>query len=82
MIDKLISTMPEVVRSLAAPLEHVDKITSISTGGDSACMNKVTGDLTKNGCPGSRSVRNPFGGANGRPVQTSGRYDAQKRDKE
>ena len=47
MIDKLISTMPEVVRSLAAPLEHVDKITSISTGGDSAGMNKVTVDLTK-----------------------------------
>ena len=47
VIDKLISTMPEVVRALAAPLEHVDKITIISTGGDSASMNKVTGDLTK-----------------------------------
>jgi flotillin len=47
VIDKLISTMPEVVRALAAPLEHIDKITIISTGGDSASMNKVTGDLTK-----------------------------------
>ncbi len=47
VIDKLISTMPEVVRALAAPLEHIDKITIVSTGGDSAGMNKVTGDLTK-----------------------------------
>ncbi len=47
VIDKLISTMPEVVRALAAPLEHVDKITIVSTGGDTAGMNKVTGDLTK-----------------------------------
>ncbi len=47
VIDKLISSMPEIVRALAAPLEHVDKITIVSTGGDSAGMNKVTGDLTK-----------------------------------
>lgn len=47
VIDKLISTMPEVVRALAAPLEHVDKITIVSTGGDTSGMNKVTGDLTK-----------------------------------
>ena len=47
VIDKLISTMPEVVRALASPLEHVDKITVVSTGGDTAGMNKVTADITK-----------------------------------
>jgi flotillin len=46
VVDKLISSMPEIVRALAAPLEHVDKITIVSTGGDTAGMNKLTGDLT------------------------------------
>jgi flotillin len=47
IVDKLITSMPEVVRALAAPLANVDKITVISTGGDSAGLNKITGDLTK-----------------------------------
>lgn len=48
VVDKLITSMPEVVRALASPLANVDKITIISTGdGDSAGMNKVTGDLMK-----------------------------------
>jgi flotillin len=47
IVDKLISSMPEIVRALAAPLANVDKITVISTGGDSAGLNKITGDLTK-----------------------------------
>jgi flotillin len=48
IVDKLITNMPEVVKALAAPLANVDKITVISTGnGDSAGLNKVTGDLTK-----------------------------------
>jgi flotillin len=47
VVDKLITSMPEIVRALASPLEHVDKITIVSTGGDSAGMNKVTGDLAK-----------------------------------
>ena len=48
IIDKLITGMPEVVRALAAPLANVDKITIVSTGnGDSAGMNKITGDITK-----------------------------------
>jgi flotillin len=48
IVDKLITGMPEVVKALAAPLANVDKITVISTGnGDSAGLNKVTGDLTK-----------------------------------
>ena len=48
IIDKLITGMPEVVRALAAPLANVDKITIVSTGnGDTAGMNKITGDITK-----------------------------------
>src|SRR6185436_16225840 len=47
IVDKLITNMPEVVRALAAPLANVDKITVISTGGETAGLNKITGDLTK-----------------------------------
>jgi flotillin len=48
IIDKLITGLPEVVRALAAPLANVDKITVVSTGnGDTAGMNKITGDMTK-----------------------------------
>jgi flotillin len=48
IVDKLITGMPEVVKALAAPLANVDKITIVSTGnGDSAGMNKITGDITK-----------------------------------
>jgi flotillin len=45
VVDKLISMMPEIVRALASPLEHVDKITIVSTGGDTSGMNKITGDM-------------------------------------
>src|SRR5207248_6034779 len=46
VVDKLITSMPEIVRALAAPLANVDKITVVSTGnGTSAGMNKVTGDI-------------------------------------
>jgi len=47
VVDKLISMMPEIVRALAAPLQNVDKITIVSTGGDTAGMNKITGDMAK-----------------------------------
>jgi len=48
VIDKLFSSMPEIVRALAAPLANVDKITVISTGNDGAAgMNKITGDITR-----------------------------------
>ncbi|HTX38749.1 MAG TPA: SPFH domain-containing protein [Bryobacteraceae bacterium] len=48
IVDKLITGLPDIVRALAAPLANVDKITVISTGnGDSAGMNKITGDITK-----------------------------------
>jgi flotillin len=47
VVDKLLSGMPEVVRALAAPLANVDKITIVSTGnGDTAGLNKITGDIT------------------------------------
>jgi flotillin len=47
VVDKLISSMPELLRALAAPLQNVDKITIVSTGGDTAGMNKITGDMAK-----------------------------------
>src|SRR5213595_305231 len=48
VIDKLISSMPEIVKALASPLANVDKITIVSTGnGDASGMNKITGDITK-----------------------------------
>jgi flotillin len=46
--DKLLTSLPEVVRAMAAPLANVDKITVVSTGnGDSTGMNKITGDFAK-----------------------------------
>ena len=48
VIDKLFTSLPEIVRALASPLANVDKITVVSTGnGDAAGLNKITGDLTK-----------------------------------
>jgi flotillin len=47
VIDKLFTSMPEIVRALAAPLANVDKITVVSTGnGSTAGLNKITGDIT------------------------------------
>jgi flotillin len=47
VVDKLITGLPEIVKALAAPLANVDKITIVSTGnGDTAGMNKITGDIT------------------------------------
>src|SRR5713226_7554702 len=47
VIDKLITGLPEIVKALAAPLANVDKITIVSTGnGDTAGLNKITGDIT------------------------------------
>ncbi|MDZ4797467.1 MAG: SPFH domain-containing protein [Bryobacteraceae bacterium] len=47
VIDKLLTNMPEVVRALVEPLSHVDRITVVSTGGETTGMHKVTGDLTQ-----------------------------------
>ncbi|MBO0912263.1 MAG: flotillin family protein [Acidobacteria bacterium] len=46
--DKLISSLPEVVKAMSAPLANVDRITVVSTGnGDATGMNKITGDFAK-----------------------------------
>src|SRR2546429_2442201 len=48
VIDRLITSLPDVVAALATPLSKVDKITVVSTGnGDSAGVSKVTADITK-----------------------------------
>lgn len=48
VMDKLLTGLPDVVKALAAPLANVDKITIVSTGnGDTAGMNKITGDMAK-----------------------------------
>ena len=48
VVDKLISSFPEIVRAMSAPLSQIDKITIVSTGdGASAGINKVTGDMAQ-----------------------------------
>ena len=48
VVDKLITSLPDVVRAMAAPLGNVDKITIVSTGnGDSAGTSKLTADMAK-----------------------------------
>jgi len=48
VVDRLFSSLPEVVKAIATPLTNVDKITIVSTGnGDSAGLQKLTGDVTK-----------------------------------
>src|SRR5438309_8806721 len=48
VVDKLLTSLPEVVRAITAPLANVDKITVVSTGnGDATGMNKITGDFAK-----------------------------------
>lgn len=48
VIDKLVGSMPELMRAITAPLSSVDKITVVSTGnGSGAGVDKITGDVTK-----------------------------------
>lgn len=48
VLDKLLTGLPEVVRAFAEPLSKVDKITVVSTGGDSgAGVNKITADMAQ-----------------------------------
>ena len=47
VIDNLFTSLPEIVRALASPLEKVDKITIVSTGNGSSGMHKITGDMTE-----------------------------------
>jgi flotillin len=48
VLDKLIASMPEVVRALSQSLASVDKITVVSTGdGRSAGVSQITGEVAK-----------------------------------
>jgi flotillin len=50
VLDKLLSSLPEVVRAISEPLARVDKITVVSTGdasGAGAGVNKITADVAK-----------------------------------
>ncbi|MFZ0271860.1 MAG: SPFH domain-containing protein [Acidobacteriaceae bacterium] len=47
VVDRLISNLPEVVRAMSEPLSKVDRVTIVSTGGDSAGTSKLTGDMAK-----------------------------------
>jgi flotillin len=48
VIDKLLTSLPEIVRAIASPLNNVDKITIVSTGnGSSSGLHKLTGDMTE-----------------------------------
>jgi flotillin len=48
VLDKLLTSMPDMVRAMSEPLTKVDKITVVSTGGngsDGAGVNKITADM-------------------------------------
>jgi flotillin len=50
VLDKLLTSLPEIVHALSEPLSKVDKITVISTGdgnGSPAGVNKITADVAK-----------------------------------
>jgi len=48
VVDRLIASMPEIVRAMSAPLSQIDKITIVSTGnGSDTGMNKIAGDMTR-----------------------------------
>jgi flotillin len=48
VVDRLIASMPDVIRAMSEPLGKVDKITIVSTGGDGNLgANRVTGEMTK-----------------------------------
>ncbi len=48
IVDKLLSNMPEIVRAIAEPLNKVDKITIVSTGGnDGLGASRITGDIAR-----------------------------------
>ena len=48
VIDKLLTSLPEIMQAIATPLNKVDKITIVSTGnGSSSGMHKLTGDMTE-----------------------------------
>jgi flotillin len=50
VLDKLLSNMPELARAMAQPLNNVDKITIVSTGGGDgrgAGANQLTADIAR-----------------------------------
>src|SRR3954471_5396430 len=48
VIDKLLTSLPEIMRAIAAPLSKIDKITVVSTGNNgSTGMHKITSDMTE-----------------------------------
>ncbi len=48
VVDRLIASMPDVVRAMSEPLSKVDKITIVSTGNEGNIgVNKLTGEMTK-----------------------------------
>ena len=48
VVDRLIASMPDVVRAMSDPLSKVDKITIVSTGNEGNIgANKLTGEMTK-----------------------------------
>ena len=47
VLDKLLSSLPEMVRAVSEPLSRIDRITVVGTGGDNAGVNKITGDMTQ-----------------------------------
>jgi flotillin len=48
VVDRLISSLPEIMRAISSPLEKVDRITVVSTGnGDSTGVSKLSGDMAK-----------------------------------
>ncbi len=52
ILDKLIGGMPEMIRAIAEPLNRVDSITVVSTGGDgqgggTTGVNRLAGDMTQ-----------------------------------
>jgi flotillin len=48
VVDRLFTSLPDIVKAIATPLNNVDKITIVSTGnGDATGIHKLTGDVTK-----------------------------------
>src|SRR6202163_1176284 len=48
VVDRLFTSLPDIVKAIAEPLSKVDKVTIVSTGnGDAAGAYKLTGDITK-----------------------------------
>src|SRR5271163_4499659 len=48
VVDRLIASLPDVVRAMSEPLSKVDKITIVSTGNEGNIgANKLTGEMTK-----------------------------------